>query len=157
MKKIVILSVIVAGLVGCSSSNDAVPTEEEIALALLNGVWTRACEVSGTNSLTSQYTFNNGAGNVLITEYPNLTCADGATTILLDEDYTYSLGDEVTLDGSVEDITSGNKINFVYAVSPPSFGIYAIKDLINLYLENTSSTDANRPTQISDQPFALQP
>ena len=167
MKKIIAISTIVIGLAGCSSSDDpAANLNSTLTHALLDGTWLSDCFVEAPDSFKVSATFNNGSGSVSFTNYfGDTTC----TTVsnIEDETFTYTIGSDVTVDGSVEGITTATQIDFTdttpgaIPADEESFDIFAIKDLITLYVGdstgvNDGSTAALRPTQLQNIPFTQQ-
>ena len=157
MKKILLVSAILSTLAGCSS-DDPVPTSEDITHALLNGTWLQnidKCEAAGAISYLTQLTFNNGTGEETLLEYANETCT-GTGNPLSSQDITYTFGDDVTVDGSVDGITAAHQINITYP-SRVEYNIFAIKDLITLHTGAQSmTTPETRPTQLSDITYTVQ-
>lgn len=170
MKKFIALSAIVIGVAGCSSSDD--PTADlnsTLTNALLNGTWISSCITTnldpGLGSAKVNATLSNGSGSVTYTGYSDNGCQTVTTTV--PETFTYTLGIDVTVDGSVAGITTATQVNFIdttpgaIPAGEESFDIYAIKDLITLYVGddtgvNDGSTTALRPTQLWDIPFTKQ-
>lgn len=171
MIKIIVISAIVIGLAGCSSSDDVtVPSiDGSITGLLLNGTWASGCIIDGTDSFTVIATFNNGNGTLEVTGYiGDTTCAIANLTFVEKETFSYILGSDVTVDGTVAGITTATQIDVTDTTDPnsPDFGtidydIFAITNLITLYAGNTDgvndgSTAALRPTQLDDTPFTKQ-
>ena len=170
MKKIIALSAILIGLAGCSSSDDPVVNlPATITDALLNGTWASGCIVDDPDSFTVTATFNNGDGTSELTGYlGDTTCATANLSFVENETFSYILGSDVTVDGTVAGITTATQIDVTDTTDPnsPDFGtidydIFAITNLITLYAGNTDgvndgSTAALRPTQLDDTPFTKQ-
>ena len=167
MKKIIALSAILIGLVGCSSSDDPVANlPATVTDALLNGTWESSCIVDDPDSFTAEVTIFNGDITTLITTYSDsLDCTPvGAVTpdILTS---SYTLGSDVTVDGSVAGITTATQID-ITDTTPGSPGetdydIIAIKDLLTFYTGfidavYTGKTPATRPIQLDNTPFTKQ-
>ena len=155
MKKILLVSAILAALVGCSSDS-VEPTADELTHLLLNGTWLSDCLENASTSFKKQYTFNDGVGEEVISTYANATCIGTATAGMVT--FTYTFGDDVTLDGSVASITAAQQINLTFDGSgEEQFNIFAIKDLITFYLgAEDGATPETRPTQLIDIPHAIQ-
>lgn len=147
MKKLLTL-VIAVGLTACSSDDSNLIPEDPatnisatITNALLNGNWLRTCVVSGPASYDVSATFSDGIGSLFATEYSDTTCSTTSmigTTV----DFTYTIGNDVTLDGSVAGITTVSEINFDFGGGSLSFDLAAINNLTILYFGDTDS-DAN--------------
>ena len=167
MKKILLVSAFssVLALSACSSSDDPAPAT--LTNALLNGTWASGCVIDGPDSFTAIATFNNGNGTTEITGYiGDTTCTN--VSFIENETFSYILGSDVTVDGSVAGITTATQIDITDTTDPnsPDFGtidydIFAITNLITLYAGNTDgvndgSTAALRPTQLDDTPFTKQ-
>jgi hypothetical protein len=152
-------------LTGCSSSSTT-PTPTAAALTSIDGTWQSACtviEIDG-GEFSFQVTLTAGDGNSEVTEalYNGSKCEgdnvnpDGTEP----ENETYTLGDVVTLDGSVASITSATKIDSTDEDGVTSYNIVAISGN-NLYIgdegddENNGigETEETRPEQLAN--FAL--
>jgi len=159
MKKILLVSAILASLAGCSS-DDPEPTAAEITLALLNGTWLSTdCEDLGTGAGGSiQYTFNNGTGEETLLRFANLNCT-GTGVADPASNFAYTVGDDVTTNGSVDGITAAHQINMVFDFNArEEYNIFAIKDLASLYLGgNGAATPGARPSQLVDIAYTFQP
>ena len=157
MKKILLVSAILSTLVGCSS-DDPVPTGDDITHSLLNGTWLSTdCEDMGGYGVRLQFTFNNGAGEETLLEYGNLGCTCDFTTDPASK-FTYTFGDDVTTNGDVADITAAQQINLTFDASGrEEYNIFAIKDLISLYIGGSGiTTPEARPTQLVDTAYTVQ-
>ena len=173
MKKIIAISTIVIGLAGCSSSDDpAANLNSTLTHALLDGTWLSDCFVEAPDSFKVSATFNNGSGSVSFTNYfGDTTC----TTVsnIENETFTYTIGSDVTVDGSVEGITTATQIDFTDTtvgslnIGTITYDIFAIKVDPNLAAPSTiyvgddsgvndGSTAALRPTQLQNIPFTQQ-
>ena len=165
MKKIIALSAIVIGLAGCSSDDPAANLSSTLTNALLNGTWASGCVDDTPDSLQITAMFNNGTGSVSITKFVGDTTCDPANLATVEnETFTYTIGTDVTVDGSVAGITTATQVDFTdtTAGSPDigtiDYDIFAIKDLITLYIGDTDgandgSTAALRPIVLMDLPF----
>ena len=163
MKKFIVISAIIIGLVGCSSSSDdaTVPPsiDGSVTHSLLNGAWLSNCVVEAPISFRVLALLNDGIGSSTGTVFSDTGC----TTIPKVEDpqtFTYTLGANVTVDGSVAGITTATQVDLIdttFNAIPPneeSFDIFAIKDLTTLYIGddtgvNDGTTAALRPTTLS--------
>ena len=166
MKKIIAISTIVIGLSGCSSDDPAAVISSTLNNTLLNGTWVSGCVVEAQDSFMATGTFNNGTGSSLVTFYiGDTTCTN--VSMVENETFTYTIGADVTVDGSVAGITTATQIDFKNTtVGSADFGeldydIYAITNLITLYIGDTDgandgSTPALRPVQLLDAPFTKQ-
>ena len=155
-------------LTGCSSSSTTPPAATTAttatALTSIDGIWQSACqavEIDGGN-FSFQVTLTADGGNSVVIQdfYNGLTCEG----VNLDEDgpenETYTLGDVVTLDGSVASITSATKIDSTDEDGVTSYNIVAVSGS-NLYIgdegddENNGigETEETRPEQLAN--FAL--
>jgi hypothetical protein len=148
-------------LVSCGGSSSS-DSSSGTALTSINGSWKSNCYVDPVflpgNSVDVLATFNNGAATGIATTYGDITC----TNIAMQETptATYILGSAVTVDGSVDGITTATKIDYTDTtvgspdIGEKSYDIIAIKDN-KLYQGNTDgandgTTDALRPTQLDD-------
>ena len=162
MKKFIALSAIVIGLAGCSSSSDDATVtgiDGSVTHLLLNGAWLSNCVVEAPNSFRVLALLNDGIGSSTGTVFSDTGC----TTIPRLEDpqtFTYTLGANVTVDGSVAGITTATQVDLIdttFNANPPgeeTFDIFAIKDLVTLYVgddtgDNNGTTSALRPTTLS--------
>ena len=160
MKKIIALSAIIIGLAGCSSDDPTANLESTLTHLLLNGTWISNCVTETPDSFKVVATLNDGIGSTEITEFSNnLDCSNNAETQPT-ETFTYIIGVDVTVDGSVAGITTATEIDTTdTTVGSPDFGdidydIFAIKDLNTLYIGddtgvNDGTTAALRPTTLS--------
>jgi len=160
MKKILILSTILAVLTGCSSDDDAAAASA-LTHALLDGTWVSGCNVEAPFSFKVTVTLNNGSGSATTTDYSDDTCT--AINMVENETFNYVIGKDVTVDGSVAGITTATQVNFTdttpgaVPAGEKTFDIFAIANLITLYIGDTDgandgSTAALRPTQLSSAP-----
>ena len=161
MKKFIALSAIVIGLAGCSSSSDdvTVPSIDGSVTALvLNGTWLSNCVVEAPNSFMVLANLNNGLGSSVGTTFSDTACT--MVSMVEQDTFTYTLGADVTVDGSVAGITTATEVDTTdTTVGSPDFGdidydIFAIKDLNTLYIGddtgvNDGTTAALRPTTLS--------
>jgi hypothetical protein len=148
-------------LTGCSSSSTTpAAATTKTALTSIDGIWQSACqarEIDG-GPYSFQVTLTADGGNSVIIQdfYNGLTCEG----VNLDEDgpenETYTLGDVVTLDGSVASITSATKIDSTDEDGVTSYSIVAISGN-NLYIgddddddddDSIIETEENRPEQL---------
>ena len=162
MKKIIALSTIIIGLAGCSSDDPTANLESTLTHLLLNGTWISNCVTETPDSFKVVATLNDGIGSTEITEFSNnLDCSNNAETQPT-ETFTYIIGADVTVDGSVAGITTATKVDSTdTTVGSSDFGdidydIFALSGLITLYVgdsdgANDGSTDALRPTTLSSK------
>jgi hypothetical protein len=153
-------------LTGCSSSSTTPTATAAAATALtsIDGTWQSACtviEIDG-GEFSFQVTLTADDGNSEVTEalYNGSKCKgdnvnpDGTEP----ENETYTLGDVVTVDGSVASITSATKIDLTDEDGVTSYSIVAISGN-NLYIgddeeeDSIGETEENRPEQLAN--FAL--
>ncbi len=175
MKYIIALITIFAGLTGCSED----PPEEYnriIISTLLSATWTAECavDVDGVNSYISTLVFtsdggilyNSGTGTSSNSYYlEDTTCtvneAFPVPEIRDSNTFSYTLGKNVTVNGSVAEITEATEIDTVNTTEgSPDLGaeeydIFAIKDKYTLYFgnkedPNNGTTIDLRPTQLTD-------
>ena len=176
MKYIIALITIFAGLSGCSEE----PPEEfdRIVLsAFLSVTWTAECvidDTTGTDSYIPTLVFatdggvlyNSGTGTSSDVYYLDDTTCTITDAFPLPETrelntFSYTLGNNVIVDGSIAEITEATELDTVNTTegSPDlgatEFDIFAIKDKVTLYFGN--KTDPNngttielRPTQLTD-------
>ena len=161
MKKFIALSAIIIGLAGCSSSSDdvTVPSiDGSVTDLLLNGNWLSNCVVEVPNSFMVAATLKNGVGSSVGTTFSDTACT--MVSMVEQDTFTYTLGADVTVDGSVAGITTATEVDTTdTTVGSPDIGtieydIFAIKDLVTLYVGDTDgindgSTAALRPTTLS--------
>jgi hypothetical protein len=166
MKKILALSLALTALTGCSTSDSTDEILSTITHALLNGTWKSECVIDGSTSYIATGTFNDGKATFKATTYSDTTC----TTMSADEPAqtsTYTIGKDVTVDGSVAGITTATELDLIDTTpgaSPAgekSYNIFAIKDLITLYAgddtgANDGTTVAKRPTKLWNVKFSKQ-
>ena len=151
-----------AGCGGSSSSGSGV--SGAVTTTLATGTWKSPCLLDDEDPLDI---FNiiieiiidatTITGTVTIYDQADTTC----TAVLMTEnlDFTYTLGGNVTVDGSVAGITTATKIDITDLNPPGGIEYELIAISINkLYLGNTDgandgSTDALRPTQLDGSEF----
>jgi len=169
MKKILAIGTIIAALSGCSEE----PSEEFeriVISTLLSNTWRAECVIDGENSylptlvfVTDGVTlFNSGTGTSSnIYHTANTTCTSIDPEVLDLSTFSYTLGADVIVDGSIEGITAAVEIDTVDTtegsvdLGVEVFNIFAIKDRFTLYFGNkdeptNGSTADLRPTQLSD-------
>ena len=179
MKNILTLITIFAALAGCSEEPDE--NLERIALSiLLNSTWASACVIdeNGTDSYIPSLTFtpddvtqyNSGSGSSSNIYYlGDTTCLLVVTDDFFEPEirdlytFDYSLGNDVTVDGTVADITLATEIDMTNTTEGSNdfgamnFDIFAITDDRTIYFgnadePNNGSTIELRPTQLSESP-----
>ena len=177
MKYIIALITIFAGLSGCSEE----PPEEfdRIVLsAFLSVTWTAECVIDDTTGTDSYIPtlvfatdggvlFNSGTGTSSNSYYlEDTTCtvndANPIPVIRDSNTFSYTLVNNVIVDGSVAEITEATEIDTTTNTSGglipfgvAEFDIFAIKDKFTLYFGNKTDPDNGttielRPTQLSD-------
>ena len=166
-KKLAVIAII-TGLAGCSSDDPTANLESTLTHILLNGTWASACRAEAPNSVQVNATLKDGNGSLIVTTFTGTTtCAPSLLTTVEPETFTYTIGSDVTVDGSVAGITTATQVDSVNAtVGSPDIGsieydIFAITNLITLYIGddsgvNDGSTAALRPTKLLDLPFTKQ-
>ena len=119
MNKIIILSAILAGLAGCSSSSSddtSTGVSATVTTAQLVGAWQLACEEEFDDNGVSMGSFEGVVA---------LTASTGVVTVIVYSDpdcnvisqtpppqtFSYTLGPDFTLDGTVAGITTGTELN----------------------------------------------
>ena len=175
MKYTIALITIFAGLTGCSED----PPEEYdriIISTLLSTTWTAECapDDTGVNSYISTLVFatdggilyNSGTGTSSDVYYlDDLTCtvteAFPEPEIQNLNTFSYTLGNNVIVDGSIAEITEATELDTVNTTVDSSdlgateYDIFAIKDKYTLYFgnkedPNNGTTIDLRPTQLTD-------
>jgi hypothetical protein len=153
------LSAILTGLVGCSSSSDST-TSPAVTHALLNGTWVSNCGIiDPVSSNNIVLVFNNGVGTGTYTTYDDDLCSPNSITMVEPLTFTYTLGSNVTVDGSVAGITTATQFDMTDTTQgsatfgETTYDIAAIKDSTTFYIgddsgTNDGSTPALRPTQL---------
>lgn len=159
MNKIIILSTILAGLAGCSSSDgDPTNVSATVTTAQLIGTWRTACQDEDPGSYNASLTFNDTSAIIVINTFSDAGCQ---TPIAIGiGSFTYTLGADFTLDGTVAGITTGTEIDFTDdATTETDYDSIAIVgDLLYLGddgadpLKDTTTPD-KRPTKLDDIPF----
>ena len=181
MKYIIALITIFAGLSGCSEE----PSEEIariVTSTLLNATWTSECvvDINDTDSYIPTLVFttdsgvlyNSGTGTSSNSYYlEDLTCtvneANPIPVIRDSNTFSYTLVNNVIVDGSVAEITEATEINTTTNTSGglipfgvAEFDIFAIKDKVTLYFGNKVDLDSGttielRPTQLTADPTVI--
>ncbi len=123
MKKIIILSIILTGLAGCtgSSSSNSDPSgpgtppngSATVTATQLVGTWIGDCEVDKLDPQLSIkasliYTITDGVRDKTL--YSDGICQQ-VMMILPQDSFSYTLGSDFTLDGTVAGITTGTEAN----------------------------------------------
>ena len=173
MKYTIALISIFASLVGCS---EEAPEEFDriINSTLLSHTWTSECVIEDLNSYRPTLVFTSNGGilfdsgngtssNIYYLEDTTCTVTE-AFPVPETRDlntFSYSLANDVIVDGSVAEITEATEIDTINTtegsldLGATEFDIFAIKDTFTLYFGN--KTDPNngttidlRPTQLTD-------
>ena len=170
MKKIIAISAMIIGLAGCSSSDDTPSgVSATVTTAQLIGTWQIACEDDGTGvSFDGVATLTATTGSVDINMYSDAICSPSAQFGMETETFTYTLGANFSLDGTVAGITTGTEFDNTNT-TPGSLNIGEITyDSIALvgtllYIGDDEadpikdgSTPAARPTKLDDVPLIKQ-
>jgi len=161
IKYIVALIAVLAGLIGCSSSDSTTPnTSTALTHASLNGTWETGCGIiDPVSSNKIVFVFNNGDGVGTYTTFSDNLCLPNAVFNVEPASFTYIFGSNVTVDGSVSGITTATQIDITETTQGSAtlgeitYDIGAIKDSTTLYFgdvsgTNDGSTAALRPTQL---------
>ena len=176
MKYTIALITIFASLVGCS---EEAPEEFDriITSTLLSHTWTSECVIDGEDSYipTLVFTSNGGilfdSGNgtssklyyvgdqtCTVTEIDPIPVTQDLNT------FSYTMGNDIIVDGSVAEITEATEINTttnttegLITFGVADFDIFAIKDSFTLYFGNkdelnVGTTIESRPTQLTADP-----
>lgn len=169
MKYSIALITICAGLAGCSEE----PPEEYdriVISTLLNATWISECLVDGANSYIPTLVFasagsasyDSGTGSSSkIYHTGDTTCSTITPEVVDLYTFSYSLGNDIIVDGSVAEITDATEIDTVNTteesvdLGATEYDIFAIKDKYTLYFGNkdepyNGTTADLRPTQLSD-------
>lgn len=164
MKKIIIVSAILAGLVGCSSSDTSTPASVSgtVTTAQLIGTWLIACDVETLGSSNGAVTLTDTTGDVAVATYDDANCQTPNGGVIM-ESFTYTLGADFALDGTVAGITTGTELDSIdTGTLIPSFNSIALVGT-SLYLGDDeadpakdASTPAARPTKLDDVPLTKQ-
>ena len=179
MKYIIALITIFASLTGCSEE----PPEEFDLIVLstfLSVTWTSECkiDINGVDSYIPTLVFvtdggalyNSGTGTSSNRYYlEDTTCtvneAFPVPEIRESNTFSYTLGNNVTVDGSAEEITEATEINTTTNTSGglipfgvADYDIFAIKDKFTLYFGDKAelsdgTTNELRPTQLTAETF----
>lgn len=169
MKNTFILVAALTSLAGCS---EELPDEYDrvVISTLLNGTWTTECVIDGENSYLPTLTFTSNGGkdydsgtgsSTNIYHTGDTTCATFDPEIQDINTFSYTLGEDVIIDGSVDELTEAIEIDTINTtedsadIGAEEYDIFAIKDKRTLYFgdktEPTNGTTADlRPTQITD-------
>jgi hypothetical protein len=157
----VLLASIALVACGGGATTTTPDTAASVALTSIDGTWKTACLATNDPAIffEIQNVFTQGSGQSQVTRYSDDACTFTGTVSGSINDYT--LGAAVTVDGSVEGITSATKFDTINTPDK-TFDIVAIKGT-NFYWGNTDdaaatdgSTDAKRPTQLDPIPFIKQ-
>ena len=168
MKHIFALTIF-ATLVGCAEEQ-AEEFDRIVTSTLLSTTWSSECVIDGVNSFLPVLIFTSSTGvlydsgtgsssNIYHTD--NTTCSSLEPETVDVNTFSYELGANVVVDGSVEEITEAIEINTTNTtegsadIGVMEFDILAIKDKFTLYFgDKTDLTDGTaenlRPTQLSD-------
>jgi hypothetical protein len=150
MNKMYKLSALLTSLIGLSGCINGETVANNITgrVVSVDGTWLSNCVVEGAISSKTTIINTNGTGNISEQTYSDTTCT--TTSMLEGAEYTYELLDAVTVDGTVDGITTATKINVTYTsgVVGSEFNIVAIKDTQVMYFGDGGTTDALRPAQL---------
>lgn len=170
MKYNITLITIFISLTGCSEE----PPEEYnriIISTLLNATWTSECVIDGENSYIPVLVFtssggilyNSGTGTSSKIYHLNTTTCDSLEAETLETNtFSYTLVNDVTVNGAVAEITKATEIDIASNTSGglipfgvADFDIFAIKDKFTLYFGDKAdlsvgTTNELRPTQLTE-------
>lgn len=170
----ILVSVVLAGLAGCSSSDDP-PSSNVTGIitdpAQLVGAWLNACEIHepGTSTRYSvALTVDPDNANIRLNSYHDETCGELAT--IERESFSYTIGADFALDGTVAGITTGTAFNTtdtmpgspdIETISYESLAIVGnllyVGDAHSIDPDMDASTPEKHPTKLVDNPFIKQP
>ncbi len=164
MKKIILLSAILAGLAGCSSSDDA-PTAVSgtVTAAELVGTWLIACEAEAGGSFNVAATLTATTGEIAVSTFDDAICTPITQNGMETDTFSYTLGADFALDGTVASITTGTELDSIDTNTlVSSFDSIALVGT-SLYLGDDeadpakdASSPAARPTTLDDTPLIKQ-
>jgi hypothetical protein len=169
MKYTIALITLFASLAGCSEE----PPEEYdriVISTLLNNTWISECVVDEANSYIPTLTFTTGGDSLYnsgtgtsskIYHTDDTTCSSLEPEAVDISTFSYTLVNDITVDGTVAEITEATEIDTVNTtedsvdLGAEEFDIFAIKDRFTLYFGNkeepyNGTTADLRPTQLSD-------
>jgi hypothetical protein len=179
MKYTIALITIFVSLVGCS---EEAPEEFDriITSTLLSNTWTSECRIEDSNSYRPILVFTSNGGrffdsgngtssNLYYTGDTacNITALNPVPETRDLNTFSYSLGNDVIVDGSVAEITKATEINTTTNITEglitfgvAGFDIFAIKDTFTLYFGNKTDTNDGttvdlRPTQLTADPTII--
>ncbi|MBT8120145.1 MAG: hypothetical protein KJN89_10555 [Gammaproteobacteria bacterium] len=169
MKNTFILVAILISLAGCS---EELPEEYDrvVISTLLNATWRTECIIDGENSYLPTLTFTSNGGKDYdsgtgtssnIYHTGDTTCATFDPEIQDINTFSYSIGEIVIIDGSVDELTEAIEIDTVNTtedsadIGAEEYDIFAIKDKFTLYFGDKTdpingTTAELRPTQLTD-------
>ncbi len=173
MKYTIALITIFASLVSCS---EEAPEEFDriITSTLLSHTWTSECRIEDSNSYRPTLVFTSNGGMLFdsgngtssnIYYLENTTCTiTEAFPVPETRDlntFSYTLGNDIIVDGSVAEITEATELDTINTtegsvdLGATEFDIFAIKDTFTLYFGNKTDTNDGttielRPTQLTD-------
>lgn len=169
MKYTIALMTAMLSIAGCTED----PPEEYdriVTSTLLNGTWNTGCVIDGTNSYLPVLTFASTGGKFYdsgtgtsstLYHTDNTTCSTFEPEVLDLSTFSYTLKDEVTVDGSVAELSEAMQIDTVNTtegsvnIGAEEYDIFGIKDKYTLYFgdksgTNDGSTTDLRPLQLTD-------
>ena len=156
-------------LIGCSEEQSA-EFDRIVTSTLLSATWSSECVIDGVNSYLPVLTFTSFTGNLYdsgtgtssnIFHTDNTTCSSIAPETVDINTFSYKLGADVVLDGSIAELTEAIELDTTNTtegsadIGAMEFDILSIKDKFTLYFGDKSdptngSTADLRPTQLSD-------
>jgi len=169
MKYTIALITILTSLAGCSEEISEEYNRIVIS-TLLSATWTSGCVIDGENSYlptlvfstygAAKYNFGTGSSSNIY-HTGNTTCSSTDPETQDFSTFSYTLGADVIVDGSIAGLTEATEIDTINTtedsvdLGAEEFDIFAIKDKYTLYFGNkddpTNGTTADlRPTQLSD-------
>ena len=171
MKYTIALITIFAILAGCS---EEAPEEFDriITSTLLSHIWTSGCVIDGANSYRPTLVFTTSGGVLYssgngtssnIYYFEDTTCTVTEAFPIPETQnlntFSYTLGNDVIVDGSVAEITEATELDTINTTEGSldfgvkEYDIFAIKDTFTLYFGN--KTDPNNGTTIELRPTQL--
>ncbi len=166
---IIIFTALPVILTGCAEEQSA-EFDRIVTSTLLSATWSSECVIDGVNSYKPFLTFTSFTGdlydsgtgsssNIFHTE--NTTCSSITPETIDINTFSYELGVDVVVDGSVAELTEAIELDTTNTtegsadIGAMEFDILAIKDRFTLYFGDKSDPASGssadlRPTQLSD-------
>lgn len=155
VSRAIALSTLVAGFSACGGGGggDPAPAPGPTALTSVDGTWKSECRTTADPAVfaTFEFTALGGSSTETTRLFDDAACtAQASVEAILT---TYTLGSAVTVNGSVEGITTATRFDHTDGGLKTTFDLVAIKGS-TLFLGNTDAaatdgtTDAKRATQL---------